>query len=250
MFASTLSVSAASVSPMSNETMDYFNSFDFEECYISETLGEGIKYSLRKIEAYINEHNYYTIDDLNTVAEPIDVERLSYTKSSASYDYSCLLPNSETLLNSQEIEIFNSNPAWGAVILVQADYANRMEKQFFGGNTWATNGDAFRHALWNAMGARGTSDSYMEAFATAHETGSPQYDPNNIDTQMDLYNNEMGRELLKNMTFPSRPANGMTIPYVIWNNIANAVANGQMRRFVANGTQYTYLIPTNSSSTN
>lgn len=250
MLSTAMSASAISISSMSNETMDYFNSFDFEECYTSETLSNGVKDRLRTIEAYISEHSYYTLDDLNQIVDTIDATKVISVASTESYDYSTLLPDSENKLNAQEIEIFNSNPTWGAVVLVQADYANRMEAQLFGSNTWATNGDAFRHALWNAMGARGTSDSYMESFATAHETGSTQYDPNSIDTQMDLHNNEMGRELLKGMSFPSRPANGMTIPYIIRTGIATAVANGQMKRFVANGARYDYLIPTNSSSSN
>lgn len=71
-----------------------------------------------------------------------------------------------------------------------------------------------------------------------------------IDTQMDLKNNAKGRELLKSMKFPSRPPNGMTIPYIIRNEIAKAVANGKMVRFVSGGKQYSYLMPTNSSSKN
>lgn len=134
------------------------------------------------------------------------------------------------------------------IVLAQADYANKSEKGVFGSNSWGTNGDAYRHALWNAMGAKGVGDSYMAAFATAHETGSAGYNPNSIDTQMDLKNNAKGRELLKSMKFPSRPPNGMTIPYIIRNEIAKAVANGKMVRFVSGGKQYSYLMPTNSSS--
>ena len=131
-----------------------------------------------------------------------------------------------------------------------AEYANSQEEGRFGSNTWATNGDAFRHGLWNALGAHFTSQSYMEKFATAHETGSPDYNANSIDTQMDLKNNATGRSLVKTMDLPSNPPNGMVIPYLISNNIATATKNGKLVRFVVKGVQYSSLRATNSATTN
>ena len=59
----------------------------------------------------------------------------------------------------------------------------------------------------------------------------------------------IARELAR-YELKSRPPNGMTIPYIIRNEIAKAVANGKMVRFVSGGKQYSYLMPTNSSSKN
>ncbi len=226
----------------------YMEYFDFEECYNSDTLGSDVKEMLKIVEEYINKNADYSIAELNE--ELGTINKVPTDISTISNDYSKYLPSSLVELNDEEVAVFNRNPTWGLVVLVQADYANKEEKKRFGSNTWATNGDAYRHALWNALGARGTSQEYMKSFATAHESGSPDYNINDIDTQMDLINNSRGRELLKTMTFPSRPSNGMTIPYIICSNIANAVENGKLVRFVANGIQYTYLLETNSATSN
>lgn len=54
------------------------------------------------------------------------------------------------------------------------------------------------------------------------------------------------------MKFPNRPPNGMTIPFIITTNIANAVNSGKMVRYVDVKKQkkYNKLIKTNSSSKN
>lgn len=228
----------------------YFRSFDFSACYESKTLGQDVKEDLKKVETYIFQNGNPSLQELNEIVGKIEETNTPITRAATSYDYSRFLPVSEGQLNSKEKQVFNQNPSAGLIVLAQADYANKSEKQVFGSNSWATNGDAYRHALWNAMGAKGVGDSYMAAFATAHETGSAGYNPNSIDTQMDLKNNAKGRELLKSMKFPSRPPNGMTIPYIIRGEIAKAVANGKMVRFVSGGKKYTYLMPTNSSSKN
>ena len=246
------SVSAESLSGNTEQhnLIEYFKSFDFSVCYESETLGQDVKEDLKKVEVYISQNENPSLQELNGIIGKIEESNTPITRAAAAYDYSKYLPVSEGQLNSKEKQIFNQNPAAGLIVLAQADYANKSEKGVFGSNSWGTNGDAYRHALWNAMGAKGVGDSYMAAFATAHETGSAGYNPNSIDTQMDLKNNAKGRELLKSMKFPSRPPNGMTIPYIIRNEIAKAVGNGKMVRFVSGGKQYSYLMPTNSSSKN
>lgn len=233
-----------------SSTIRYLQEIDFSACYESETLGEDIKNDLKKIEDYISKHEDYTLDDLDKVVGKIEEDNKTLNIAPASIDYTKYLPVNKDQLNSKEKEIFNQHPTWGVFVLLNADYANTWEKNFFGSNTWGTNGDAYRHSVWNALGAQTTSSSYMASFATAHETGSPDYNPNSIDTKMDLQNNAKGRELLKSISLPSRPPNAMTIPYIIRNEIANAVKDGKMVRFIANGKKYNYLMKTNSSSKN
>jgi Skp family chaperone for outer membrane proteins len=225
---------------------------DFSYCYKSKTLGEDVKQDLKNVEKYIKQTKKYSLSDLNKLIKKADKASFDTYSISKGTDYSKYLPTSKVQLNSYEKKVFNSNPTYGMVVLVQADYANKQEKNRFGSNTMGTNGDAFRHALWNAMGARGTSVKYMEQFATAHEKGSRNYNPRSVDTQMDLKNNAIGRNLLKSMKFPNRPPNGMTIPFIITTNIANAVNSGKMVRYVDVKKQkkYNKLIKTNSSSKN
>ena len=246
------------VCPVSAETQSYQNEYleaekyianiDFNYFYNSTNIGDDVKKDLKRIQEFISAKEKYTIEDLNTVIEPANTN--INNSSRAGYDYSKLLPTSKDVLNANEKVVFNSNPAYGLSVLLQASYANSQEAGRFGSNTWATNGDAFRHALWNALGAHFTSQSYMERFATAHETGSSDYNANSIDTQMDLKNNASGRSLVKSMVLPSNPPNGMVIPYLISNNIATATKNGKLVRFVVNGVQYSTLRATNSATTN
>lgn len=231
-----------------DEAEEYVSNIDFDYFYNSFDIGDDVKTDLKKIQEYISLNEKYTIEDLNKIIEPANINE-NYN-SRAGYDYAKLLPTSKELLNANEKVVFNSNPAYGLSVLLQASYANSQEVGRFGSNSWATNGDAFRHALWNALGTHFTSQSYMERFATAHETGLPSYNANSIDTQMDLKNNATGRSLVKSMDLPSNPPNGMVIPYLISNNIATATKNGKLVRFVANGVEYSTLIATNSATTN
>jgi hypothetical protein len=53
-------------------------------------------------------------------------------------------------------------------------------------------GDAFRHAYWNALMTRAHGSSLAKEFADAHETNPNQ--PAN-EKEMDLHNNEVGRQI-------------------------------------------------------
>lgn len=246
----TVTASAAEDSKQAEyaKARDFVANIDFDFFLTSSDLGDDIIADLNNIQDYITSHRDYTMDDLCAIVEPANVNISS--SYGTRYDYSSLLPTSKDFLNDEEKAVFNSNPIYGLSVLLQASYANSQELGRFGSNTWATNGDAFRHALWNALGTHFTSESYMQRFATAHETGSPDYDPNSIDTKMDLKNNATGRSLVKSMDLPSNPPNGMMIPYLISNNIATATENGKLVRFVVAGVQYSTLRPTDSATTN
>jgi len=58
------------------------------------------------------------------------------------------------------------------------------------GGNHLCNGDAFRHAYWNALMVRSIGFNAAALFATAYEG---QIDPNDLDQKMDLLNNEIGR---------------------------------------------------------
>lgn len=248
IFVVPVSAEEYSVQSEYERARDFVSNIDFDFFLSLPDLGDDVIADLKNIQNYITTHNNYTMTDICELTEPANTDSniVLYTR----YDYSSLLPTSKDLLNDEEKEVFNSNPAYGLSVLLQASYANSQEQSRFGSNTWATNGDAFRHALWNALGAHFTSESYMCRFATAHETGASGYNPNSIDTKMDLRNNASGRSLVKSMDLPSNPPNGMVIPYLISNNIATATKNGKLVRFVVGGVQYNTLKATDSATTN
>lgn len=81
-------------------------------------------------------------------------------------------------------------------------------------------GDAFRHALWNGFCALTLAGNLGEQLTTAHENKpAPPNDPYNYkETEMDLYNNEKGRQI----AIISNLSN-------IVDNILNDLNNGYLR---------------------
>ena len=221
---------------------------NIRDVYETIQLDEEIVPVVEKVLAYANKNGNCSIERLNEIVGYISTP--GQTRNINSYDYTKYLPTVQSQLNAAEVNVFNSNPIYGLSVLVQAAAANDKESQLFGSNTWATNGDAFRHSYWNALGAYYTTQSYMASFANAHETGSPDYDPTSLDYAMDVFNNARGRYYVANMSVLISPPSGVSISYLISLEIASRVQNGYMRRFYAGSIPYSYLIPTNSSSTN
>lgn len=56
-------------------------------------------------------------------------------------------------------------------------------------------GDAYRHTLWNAIGAAKLGANFMEQLANAHEVPDPGKTNNPVEKAMDLHNNQIGRDI-------------------------------------------------------
>ncbi|PWI29877.1 hypothetical protein DI383_08975 [Flavobacteriaceae bacterium LYZ1037] len=78
-------------------------------------------------------------------------------------------------------------------------------------------GDAFRHALWNALSSSRIGVGLTNLLTTRHENNPPLYPYNNKENQMDLFNNQVGRDIF---------ANGSTN---ILQDIQEAFNNGELR---------------------
>ncbi len=96
---------------------------------------------------------------------------------------------------------------------------------------WQYNGDAFRHAYWNALMTKSIGKKYAEKFATAHESTSPD----GLDKTMDLTNNRIGRDYGENNKKKSEAELAIII--------RDAVSAGKMVQF--NATKDA-LVATNS----
>lgn len=101
---------------------------DFSYCYKSKTLGEDVKQDLKNVEKYIKQTKKYSLSDLNKLIKKADKVSFNTYSTCKGTDYSKYLPTSKVQLNSYEKKVFNSNPTYGMVVLVQADYANKQEK--------------------------------------------------------------------------------------------------------------------------
>ncbi|WP_408609373.1 DUF6973 domain-containing protein [Caldicellulosiruptor changbaiensis] len=134
------------------------------------------------------------------------------------------------VLNEQEL--FNQNLIKGLKAIWAGYKADTEDREKYNDSVLHNgNGDAFRHAYWNALMVKYIDYSWAYDWATAHEegaTGQPA-----IEKEMDLYNNMMGRTLVL--------GNESKSDEEIADIIQNAVRNGKMKRIVDNK-----LVPTNS----
>lgn len=82
-------------------------------------------------------------------------------------------------------------PVFAAKVKLAAIVAAQTTRIFyFNARRYLDNGDAFRHAYWNAIMVRVVGAIFAEKFATAHEA-----DSTGNDKVMDLWNNELGRNI-------------------------------------------------------
>ncbi len=71
----------------------------------------------------------------------------------------------------------------------------QVEKYYNSSVHYNGNGDAFRHAYWNALIVKSISAKYAKFFADAHEYGADNQPA--IERQMDLHNNRLGQYIEK-----------------------------------------------------
>jgi len=133
-------------------------------------------------------------------------------------------------LNDTERILYEGHPFQGLMMITDGGVAGSAAGiSFVDGRLDNTNGNAFKHTYWNAlmtldMGAN------AKTWADAHEYGA-KGNIGTIESQMDLYNNEIGRQI------------GNTKTVVTAQDIGNLVSSGMLKRIVNKS-----LVPTDSSS--
>lgn len=92
-------------------------------------------------------------------------------------------------LNDEERSVVFQHPIAALTALNTSTVAREKTEILYGNpNCTDDNGDAFRHAYWNALMTKWIGAVKAEAFASAHEYGQT-----GLSSQMDLTNNERGR---------------------------------------------------------
>jgi len=136
------------------------------------------------------------------------------------------LPGSPDVMGPNTRAVFNSNPIWGVVALREGHYAQAAAARRWSATSLHNgNGDAFRHAAWNALmmlyiGSR----SFVERFATAWEDDGDLNGQPSIERQIDISNNRLGLNLGAN-----NPNAG---PMELENMVKNAITSGRGMRIV------------------
>ena len=140
-------------------------------------------------------------------------------------------------LNPTEAVLYANNPVHGTIALIKAVDANLMTGSIYGdGYEDYNNANAFRHAYWSASMVIAIDEEYVKYFTDAHEYGFPANFTGEFyyrSTIMDLENNEIGREIAKNVNY------NYTLTL---NSIIMSIDNGVLTRLVNNE-----LVSTDSS---
>ena len=166
----------------------------------------------RDMEQNIIVRSYSTISR----ATPTVLEWHTVTRATEKY-----LPYLHSMLNPAERELFSQDCIKGTRALWCAKRALETAKELYSSGLHNGNGDAFRHAYWNALMKDSIGGDWAKKWGDAHETApGPE-----LEKQMDLFNNELGRTLS-----PSSDA------------VRDAIRSGKGRRLVGNA-----LVPTNNA---
>ncbi|MBU2923104.1 hypothetical protein KO504_17290 [Winogradskyella psychrotolerans] len=124
-------------------------------------------------------------------------------------------------MSVSEKQIFESMSRFNQLgYLANAQKATWKSEELFPNSLRNGKGDAFRHAYWNALNVILLGDNLAESLATAHEDQPPTYTYSYKETQMDLFNNEVGRS--KHSWF----SDGFSS---LTNSILNSITNGELR---------------------
>ncbi|MBF7156477.1 DUF6973 domain-containing protein [Bacillus albus] len=163
----------------------------------------------------------YTEEQLNKIA----AEKIKNNGTKARTSYS--IPGFGSL-TSAEVNLAKNNPWEFTIYSAAAVSAKGTAEDYYGSSQlYQGNGDAFRHAYWNAIlvkrlgGTKGRDhgEGRAQIWTDAHESTS-----SGIDKEMDLHNNYMGRMRAYN------DYNGSLNSYS--SALRQAVANGSMARIV------------------
>lgn len=149
----------------------------------------------------------------------------------STYDYNILGKNA----TKEELLLVAKYPTQSVKIFNNSSTASNTASSLYKAETlYLGNGDAFRHAYWNALNLKSVGADIAKAFANAHESETPEGN----DKTMDLRNNTVGRNIGRIYSNSSNAT--------IKNKVIEAVNQGRLYRLYNNNIKGK-LITTDSS---
>lgn len=94
-------------------------------------------------------------------------------------------------LNAAETQVCQTDAYKCSLTLIIASGSENVAMDNFTDGQYDGRQDAFRHSYWNAVMTAEIDETWATQFANAHEAG----EPNNLPTQMDYHNNQVGRNI-------------------------------------------------------
>lgn len=137
----------------------------------------------------------------------------------STYDYNILGKNA----TKEELLLVAKYPTQSVKIFNNSSTASNTASSLYKAETlYLGNGDAFRHAYWNALNVKSVGADIAKAFANAHESETPEGN----DKTMDLRNNTVGRNIGRIYSNSSNAT--------IKNKVIEAVNQGRLYRLYNN----------------
>lgn len=137
----------------------------------------------------------------------------------STYDYNILGKNA----TKEELLLVAKYPTQSVKIFNNSSTASNTASSLYKAETlYLGNGDAFRHAYWNALNLKSVGADIAKAFANAHESETPEGN----DKTMDLRNNTVGRNIGRIYSNSSNAT--------IKNKVIEAVNQGRLYRLYNN----------------
>ena len=137
----------------------------------------------------------------------------------STYAYNILGKNA----TKEELLLVAKYPTQSLKIFNNSSTASNTASSLYKAETlYLGNGDAFRHAYWNALNVKSVGADIAKAFANAHESETPEGN----DKTMDLRNNTVGRNIGRIYSNSSNAT--------IKNKVIEAVNQGRLYRLYNN----------------
>ena len=137
----------------------------------------------------------------------------------STYAYNILGKNA----TKEELLLVAKYPTQSVKIFNNSSTASNTASSLYKAETlYLGNGDAFRHAYWNALNLKSVGADIAKAFANAHESETPEGN----DKTMDLRNNTVGRNIGRIYSNSSNAT--------IKNKVIEAVNQGRLYRLYNN----------------
>ena len=137
----------------------------------------------------------------------------------STYAYNILGKNA----TKEELLLVAKYPTQSVKIFNNSSTASNTASSLYKAETlYLGNGDAFRHAYWNALNLKSVGADIAKAFANAHESETPEGN----DKTMDLRNNTVGRNIGRSYSNSSNAT--------IKNKVIEAVNQGRLYRLYNN----------------
>lgn len=180
-----------------------------------------------------NEFAKAIIAELTKAQSKASIRTLSQTQTAAS------IFDTFAGLTAAEKDLVLKNPLKAYKSRTATTDAVRATTSLFSGSAYLTRADAFRHSYWNWLMSKCCTVEWATAFATAHESATP----NNDDKRMDLNNNMIGRRLFSRspQSAPAQAQAALLNYKLLWIN--------SKQKNVSVGVDYlVYLAPAQSAT--